>query len=336
MKTSLAIKIGRLRLKNPVMVASGTFGEEYAELVDIRKLGAIVAKTVTLKPRLGNPAPRIAETPSGMLNSIGLENKGIDDFLANKLPRLNRFGVPVIASIAGDNASQFAELARRLSDDKAVAAIELNLSCPNLPRTTPRLRSGQANHPSTSLGAGERPLDFARGRRTTLIAQDPEITHDVIKAVRKATPLTLIAKLSPNVTDIGQIAKAAEAAGADSILIANTFLAMAVDIKTRRPKLGNITGGLSGPAIKPIVLRMVWETYKKVRIPIIGGGGIMSAEDAIEFILCGAAAVQIGTANFVNPKAPVEIVAGIKAYLARNKGDRLLFSLPAPKSSLSP
>ncbi|MBI4974852.1 MAG: dihydroorotate dehydrogenase [Candidatus Omnitrophica bacterium] len=288
MKPGLEVKIGKLRLKNPVMAASGTFGEEYKDLVDINSLGAVVAKTITLKPYSGNPPPRLAETPSGMLNSIGLENKGLDDFLKNKMKFLKTLKIPVIASIAGEDESEFKELAKHLSKVKRVDAIEVNLSCPNI-----------------------------KGRG--MIAQDAKATYRVITAVRKATSLTMIAKLSPNVTDINQIAKSAEVAGADAVTLINTILGMAVDIDTKSPVLGNVTGGLSGPAIRPIALRMVWETRNKIKIPIIGAGGIMDYKDAIEFILCGAKAIQVGTANFVNPKATTEIIDGIKRYLVRNK-----------------
>lgn len=291
MKPNLSIKIGKLRLENPVMVASGTFGDEYADLVRIGFLGAFVTKTITLKPRIGNPPPRLAETPSGMLNSIGLENKGVEYFIKDKLPKLRRFKAPLIASIAGDGENEFKELAKILTRTKGIEALELNLSCPNI-------RYGNKGH---------------------LIAQDEKATHDIVKAVRGVTGLTIIAKLSPNVTDIVKIAKSAEAAGADSVSLVNTFLGIAVDIGTKRPKLGNVTGGLSGPAIKPIALRMVWEAYKAVKIPVIGMGGIMNAEDAIEFMLCGASAVQVGTANFVDPSAASKIVRGIKEYMAKHK-----------------
>lgn len=285
---SLAVKIGKLRLKNPAMVASGTFGMEYEKLVNINSLGAIVMKTITLKPRIGNSPPRLAETASGMLNSIGLENKGLDDFIKNKIPLLNKIKVPIIASIAGDDENEFKELAKRLSRVKRIDALELNLSCPNL-------------------------------QRKIVISHDEKMTYDIVNKVRKMTGLTVIAKLSPNVTDIVKIAKAAEDGGADSVSLTNTFLGLAVEVETRKPKLGNVTGGLSGPAIKPLALRMVWETHNKVSIPIIGVGGIMDYKDAIEFILCGASAVQVGTANFVNPKATVEIIEGIKKYLIDSK-----------------
>lgn len=288
---NLKVKIGKLTLNNPVMVASGTFGPEYGELVDINKLGAYIAKTITLNARAGNPPPRVVDTPSGMLNSIGLENKGLDDFIKNKLPTLKNIKVPVITSIAGDDAAEFKELAKGLSKIKKVTALEVNLSCPNV----------------------------KHGKRNFLIAQDEGATYEIVEAVRKATALTIIVKLSPNVTDISKIAKAAQDAGADVVSLINTFISMAVDIDTRKPTLGNITGGLSGPAIKPIALRMVCDVYKNLKIPVIGIGGIMDYNDAIEFILCGASAIQIGTANFINPNAAVEIIGGIKNYMAKNK-----------------
>lgn len=302
----LGIKIGKLKLKNPVMAASGTFGPEHGELIDINKLGAYITKTITLNARAGNPPPRVVDTPSGMLNSIGLENKGINDFINNKLPKIVtphfRVGnkiIPhaeacgktaLIASIAGDNEDEFWKLAEVLDKERRVDAVELNLSCPNV-------RHGQ--------------LDF-------LAAQDEKETSRIVSRVRRATNKTIIAKLSPNVTDITRIALAAEAAGADAVSLVNTFVGVAIDIDSKKPVLGNITGGLSGPAIKPIALRMVMDVYKKVKIPIIGIGGIMDYKDAMEFILCGASAIQVGTANFVNPKASIEIIEGIKKYMARN------------------
>lgn len=286
---SLSVKIGNLKLKNPVMAASGTFGPEYGDFIDINKLGAYIAKTITLNPRTGNPPPRVIETPSGMLNSIGLENKGLEDFLKNKLSKLNNVKIPIIASIAGDDAGEFERLAKGLGKSKKIAAIEINLSCPNV----------------------------KHGKRDFLIAQNEAATAEVVGIVRKVTRLTIIAKLSPNVTDITKIAKAAEDAGADAVSLVNTFMGMAIDIETKKPFLGNVTGGLSGPAIKPIALKMVRDVYKKVKIPIIGLGGIMDHKDAIEFILCGATAVQVGTANFVNPNAVIEIVDGLKKYMKK-------------------
>lgn len=289
----LSVTIGRLKLKNPVIAASGTFGPEYGELVNIRSLGALVMKTVTLKARIGNIPPRIVETASGMLNSIGLENKGIDDFMDNKLPAAAKYNIPIIASIAGDDETEYKALARHLDTAKRVLAIEVNLSCPNV----------------------------KHGKRENLIAQDARATASVITAVRRNSRKTIIAKLSPNVTDIKQIAAAAQDAGADALSLVNTFTGLAVDIETGRPKLGNITGGLSGPAIKPIALKMVWEAYNKVKIPIIGMGGIMDHKDAIEFFLCGASAIQIGTANFIDPGACIEVIKGLEKYLKRNKID---------------
>ncbi|MCX5665740.1 MAG: dihydroorotate dehydrogenase [Candidatus Omnitrophica bacterium] len=287
----LETKIGRLKLKNPVMAASGTFGTEYGELVDINSLGAYIAKTITLNARIGNPPPRVCETPSGMLNSIGLENGGLDDFIKNKIPGLKRLKIPLVASIAGDDAAEFKELARTLSKVKKIAALEVNLSCPNV----------------------------KHGNRGFLIAQDADATYEIVEAIRKVTALTVIAKLSPNVTDIRNIAKAAEKAGADAISLINTIVGMAVDIDTKRPVLGNITGGLSGPAIKPIALRMVREAYNSTKMPVIGIGGIMDYKDAVEFMLCGASAVQVGTANFVNPAASIGIVEGIASYMVKNR-----------------
>jgi dihydroorotate dehydrogenase (NAD+) catalytic subunit len=286
----LSLKIGSLRLKNPVMAASGTWGAEYLKLADAGRIGAVVLKTITLRERSGNPPPRVAETPSGMLNSIGLENKGLDDFIDNKLPALNGLDTRIIVSIAGDDEREFKELAGRLSKIRRLNALELNLSCPNI----------------------------RYGLNKGLIAHDAKATYKVVKAVRSATPLTVIAKLSPNVTYIAGIAGAAAAAGADAVAIANTFIGMAVDIDTGRPVLGNVTGGLSGPAIKPLSLRAVWEAAKAIDIPIIGIGGIMCWQDAVEFILCGASAVQVGTANFVDPAAPGNIADGIAGYIKRN------------------
>jgi len=287
---SLETKIGKLRLKNPVMAASGTFGMEYGELIDINKMGAYIAKTITLNARIGNPPPRVCETPSGMLNSIGLENGGVDDFIKNKIPGLKRLKIPLIVSIAGDDAGEFKELAKALSKVKRIAALEINLSCPNV----------------------------KHGKRDFLIAQDEEATYEIVDAVRKSTKLTVIAKLSPNVTDIKIIAKAAERAGADALSLVNTLIGIAVDIDTKKPVLGNVTGGLSGPAIKPVALRMVREAYNSTNIPIVGMGGIMNYSDAVEFILCGASAVQVGTANFINPAASIEIAGGIKNYMKKN------------------
>lgn len=288
---NLKVKIGKLELKNPVMVASGTFGREYGGFFDINTLGAYVAKTITLKMRAGNPPPRVTETYAGMLNSIGLENKGAVDFIKNKLPGLKNIKIPIVASVAGDGEDEYAALCKKLDGCRKISAIELNLSCPNV----------------------------RHGERSGLIAQDEKAVYEIVKKARGSTGKTLIAKLSPNVTDIAAIALAAERAGCDAVSLINTFPALAVDIETFRPALGNVTGGLSGPAIKPIALKMVRDVYNKVRIPVIGIGGIMDYKDALEFMICGAAAFQVGTANFVNPEAPVEILRGIKDYLKKKK-----------------
>ncbi len=298
MKPNLKVNIGKLKLKNPVMVCSGTFGygQELEGLVDLKKLGAVVTKTITLKPRQGNPAPRTCETPSGMLNSIGLENPGIEGFLEEKLPYLKKIGVPIIVSIASEeNPDEFIALARRLNKIKAVSAIELNISCPNI-----------------------KTIDH-RPQTKDQIAQDPVATYEVVNSVRKVTDKTLITKLSPNVTDITEIALAAEKAGSDAVSLINTLTGMAIDVRTRKPKIASITGGLSGPAIRPVAVRMVWEVYQKIRIPIIGMGGIMDTLSAWEFFICGATAISVGTANFVNPKATIEIISGLKQFLIKNK-----------------
>ena len=289
--TDLSVHIGKLRLKNPVMVASGTFGyaEEFSDFMDLKQLGAVVTKSITLNPRRGNPMPRTCETPAGMLNSIGLENPGLEVFLQEKLKPLKKIGIPLIVSISSeDDPQEFITLAKRLDKIKEVAAIELNISCPNL-----------------------------HGFR--LIAQDPKATYAVVKSVRGVTRKTVVTKLSPNVADIVEIAIAAERAGSDALSLINTLPGLSIDIEKKRPKIASITGGLSGPAIRPIAVRMVWEAYQKVKIPIIGTGGIMDAPTAIEFFLAGATAVSVGTANFVNPKATIEIIKGIKQYLIKNK-----------------
>ncbi|MBN1913598.1 MAG: dihydroorotate dehydrogenase [Candidatus Omnitrophica bacterium] len=294
----MAVNLGKLKLKNPVMVASGTFGyaEEFSGFMDLRKLGAVITKTITLKPRPGNPMPRTCETPAGMLNSIGLENPGIEDFLKKKSDYLKKLKVPIIVSIASeDSPDEFITLAKRLDKEYFVSAIELNISCPNIKKAGSKRKSEK------------------------LIAQDPKATYDLVKKVRKATKKTLITKLSPNVTDITKIAMAAENAGSDTLSLINTLGAMSIDILNKKPKLAAITGGLSGPAIRPVALRMVWEAYRKVKIPLIGLGGIIDTESAIEFFLAGASAVAVGTGNFINPKTSLEIIEGIKKYLSANK-----------------
>lgn len=275
-----------LRLKNPVMVASGTFGygTEYAELVPIGRLGAIVCKGTTLQPRPGNPTPRIVETPAGMLNSIGLQNIGVEALIREKAPIWAGWEVPVIVNIAGETLAEFAELAARLDGVPGVAGLEVNISCPNV----------------------ETGLEFGT---------DPAAAAAVTAAVRKATSLPIIVKLTPNVADIVAVARAVEAAGADAVSLINTLVGVAIDIRTRRPVLGAGFGGLSGPAIKPVALRMVYEVAGAVKVPVIGVGGITTAADALEFLLAGATAVQVGTACFANPRAPIEILDGIAAYL---------------------
>ena len=292
MAANLAVSIGKLKLKNPVMVGSGTFGyaEEFGDFVDLKNLGAIVTKTVTIKPRSGNPSPRTCETPAGMLNSIGLENPGIDKFISEKLVELLKIGPPIIVSISSiGDPKEFVTLASRLDKIKAVAAIELNLSCPNIKE------------------------------HSRLISQNPKFTHAVVKMTRKVTKKTLIAKLSPNVTDIVEIAKAAQDGGADAVSLINTLGGMSIDVKTRTPKIAMITGGLSGPAIRPVAVCMVWEAYRKIKIPIIGMGGIMDIQNELEFFMAGATAVSIGTGNFINPGLTTEIIRGLEAYLSKNK-----------------
>jgi len=295
------------------MVASGTFGyaEEFNNFLDLKKLGAVVSKTITINPRRGNIPPRTCETPSGMLNSIGLENPGVEVFLKEKLPGLKKIGVPIIVSIASEgDPEEFVALAKKLDKISHVAAIELNISCPNV------------RHSSVLVGAREPNTEHRKPsteHRAPLISQDPRATFNLVKTVRKVTNKTLITKLSPNVTDIVQIARAAESAGSDALALINTVQGMSIDIHSRRPKIAMGVGGLSGPAIRPIAVRMVWEVYRKVSIPIIGMGGIMDTESALEFFLAGATAVSVGTANFVNPGISVEIIEGIKKYLKANK-----------------
>ena len=288
-KPSLAVELAGLRLKNPVMTASGTCGyaEELAPYANLSGLGAVVVKTITLHPRVGNPAPRIAETPSGMLNSIGLQNVGIEAFLRAKLPILRRLKVPIMVNIAGKSVEEYAELAKRLEGVPGVSALELNISCPNV--------------------AGG--LDYGT---------DPQLTREVVRAVKQASSVPVIPKLSPNVTDITVIARAAADGGADALSLINTLLGVAIDPHSRRPKIHTVTGGLSGPAIKPVALRMVWQVAQSVPLPLIGIGGIQTGEDAVEFLLAGATAVQVGTATFVDPRAPLKVRDGIAAYCARH------------------
>jgi len=288
---NLAVEIAGIKFKNPVMVASGCygFGREFSNFYDLNLLGAIMVKGLTLKPRIGNPPPRIAETPAGMLNSVGLQNPGVDGFIKNELPWLKQYDVPVIANINGHSYEEFAEIAARLNDVTGISALEVNISCPNV-------KNGGM-----------------------FFGTDPAMAGEVVKRVRARTNLPLIVKLSPNVTDIAEIAKAVEAAGADAVSLINTVLAMAINIKTRRPALSNIVGGLSGPAVKPLAVRMVWQVAQAVDIPIIGMGGITKAEDAVEFFLAGATAVAIGAANLANPMVAVEVINGLKKWLEQEK-----------------
>lgn len=290
-KPDLKTDIGGIELRNPVMTASGTFGYagEFEELVDLNRLGGIIVKGLSLEPSMGNKPPRIVETACGMLNAIGLENVGIEAFVKEKLPFLKELSAPVFTNIYGKSISDYALLAALIDELNEVAGIEVNISCPNVK---------------------------AGGIAFGVV---PETAAEVIKAVRKATSKPLMVKLSPNVTDITQIARAVEGAGADSLSLVNTITGMSIDIETRRPKLANITGGLSGPAIKPVALRMVWQVAQSVKIPVIGVGGIVCAEDAIEFLIAGAVAVQVGTANFVNPHATIDIIEGIERFLREKK-----------------
>jgi dihydroorotate dehydrogenase (NAD+) catalytic subunit len=282
-------------LKNPVVVSSGTFGfgEEFEGFCDLNGLGAIIPKGISLKPMAGNPPPRIFETEGGMINSIGLQNPGFREFIKNKLPYYKNLKTHLIINFFGNTQKEYIELARRFDDVAGISGLEMNISCPNVKRGG------------------------------IVFGTDPQMAYRLVQAVRKSTALTLIVKLSPNVTDIALMAKSVEEGGADAVSLVNTFRAIAVNIHTKKPELGNTIGGLSGPAIKPIALRMVWEVGQAVNIPIIGMGGIMNATDAIEFILVGASAIQIGTANLVNPKTGIEVIHGIKEYLAQNKIDHI-------------
>ena len=286
-KPDLKVDIGGLALQNPVLTASGTFGyaREFEHLVDLNRLGGIVVKGLSLEPTKGNPPPRIYETACGMLNAIGLENVGIEAFVAEKLPFLQSLKPPIIVNIYGKREEDYVKLAARIEEVRDIAAIEVNISCPNV-------KAGGM-----------------------VFGVDPQAAFSVIRAVRKQTSKLLIVKLSPNVTDITAIARTVEDAGADCLSLINTLTAMAIDINTRRPRLANITGGLSGPAIKPIAVRMVWQVAQAVGVPIIGIGGIMSAEDALEFFIAGATAIQVGTANFVNTHATTDIIDGIEKFL---------------------
>ena len=289
---SPAVRVGNLALKNPILTASGTFGYglEFAPYGDLKSLGGIIVKGLSLKPRLGNPMPRLAETPCGMLNAIGLENVGLKRFVSDKMPWLRTLRSPVIVNILGDSVEEYAELAGALSAVPGISGLEVNISCPNVKK------GGVA------------------------FGTVPDMAAAVTRAVRAASDLPLIVKLSPNVTDIVAMARAVADNGADAISLINTLIGMAIDVRTRRPRLANVIGGLSGPAVKPVALRMVWQVASAVRIPVIGIGGIGTAEDAIEFLLAGASAVQVGTANFYNPAASMDILDGLAAWL-REQGE---------------
>lgn len=286
-KPDLSVDFAGIRLKNPVLTASGTFGygEEFRDIVDLNKLGGVIVKGVSLRPIKGNPPPRIWETPAGMLNAIGLENPGVDVFLSEKLPYLRNFNTAVIVNIFGSTLDEYVAVAERLDRVSGISGLEVNISCPNV-------KAGGI-----------------------VFGTNVEATFDLLSALRRATKLPLIAKLSPNVTDITVFARAAEDAGCDGLSLINTLLGMAIDVRCRRPRLANCTGGLSGPAIRPVAVRMVWQAARSVKIPIIGMGGILTAEDALEFILAGASAVAVGTANFVNPLATLNVVKGIENFL---------------------
>jgi dihydroorotate dehydrogenase (NAD+) catalytic subunit len=287
---NLNINIGKLQLKNPVMTASGTFGYglEFSDFFDVSRIGGIFVKGTTLRDRQGNPYPRMAETPSGMLNAVGLQNKGIDYFINHILPSVNDIDTNIIVNVSGSTISEYIETAEKLNSIGKIPAIELNISCPNV-------KEGGMAFGTSCLSAAQ-----------------------VVKAVRRVYQKELIVKLSPNVTDISEIALAVEAEGADSVSLINTLLGMAIDSEKRKPVLSTITGGLSGPAVKPIALRMVWQVANSVKIPVIGMGGIMNAADAIEFMLAGATAIQIGTANFIDPTVSIKVVDGINDYLDRH------------------
>ncbi|MBW2328944.1 MAG: dihydroorotate dehydrogenase [Deltaproteobacteria bacterium] len=283
----LQVRIGSLQLRNPVMTASGTFGygREFSNLVNLNHLGGIVVKGISLLPRPGNPPPRIVETACGMLNAIGLENVGVERFITSKMNYLKKLDTPVIVNILGDSVEEYGEIARRLDGVEGISGLEVNISCPNVKK------GGVA------------------------FGTVPEMAATVTSAVRQATRLPVIIKLSPNVTDIVLMARAVEEAGADGVSLINTLIGMAIDTKTRKPRLANVIGGLSGPAIKPVALRMVWQVASAVSIPVIGIGGITTAGDAIEFLLAGATAIQVGTANFYDPSASEQIIQGMKEYL---------------------
>lgn len=287
---NLEVNIGALKLKNPVLTASGTFGygEEFADFIDLNRLGGFIVKGTTLNHREGNPYPRMVETPSGMLNAVGLQNKGVDYFIEHIYPRIEHLDTEIMVNVSGASVADYTEVCHRLTQCPRIHAVEVNISCPNV-------KQGGMAFGTTCEGAAE-----------------------VTRAVRKAWPGTLIVKLSPNVTSIADIARAVEAEGADAVSLINTLLGMAIDVERRRPYLSTITGGLSGPAVRPVAVRMVWQVAKAVGIPVVGLGGIMNARDALEFIMAGATAIEVGTANFIDPAVTVKIVDGINEYLNRH------------------
>jgi len=287
----LCVNIGGLELQNPVMTASGTFGyaREFEKLVNLHRLGAVIVKGISLEPRVGNPPPRIVETASGMLNAIGLQNVGVKRFIAEKMVYLRGLRVPVIVNILGDTVEEYKEITRRLAHVDGIAALEINISCPNVKK------GGVA------------------------FGTDPQMAASVTSAVKEVAAVPVMVKLSPNVSDIAAMARAVEDGGADSISLINTLIGMAIDLKSKRPVLANVIGGLSGPAIKPVALRMVYQVAQAVKIPVIGIGGIDCTEDALEFLLAGASAIQVGTANFVTPRVSEDIVEGISSYVKQNR-----------------
>jgi dihydroorotate dehydrogenase (NAD+) catalytic subunit len=293
-RPELSVELAGIRMQNPVMTASGTFGygREFEPYLDLNQLGALVVKTITLEPRPGNPPPRVVETPAGMLNAIGLQNVGLDAFLREHLPYLHQLSPPLIVNIAGSTMEEFVSLASRLSEVEGISGIELNVSCPNL----------------------------ADG---LIFGTDARLLSSLVSQVRKATHLPLLVKLTPNVTDILLMARSAVEAGADALSLINTLLGMAIEVETKRPKLANVTGGLSGPAIKPVALRMVYQVAKTLKVAIVGMGGIMTAQDALEFLIAGAQAVAIGTANLVEPASCLRIVEGLRSYLIEHQIPRL-------------
>jgi dihydroorotate dehydrogenase (NAD+) catalytic subunit len=294
-KADLSIKVAGVRFSNPVLVASGTFGygEEYRDLIEVSKLGGIVTKSVTSDPREGNPPPRTVETPCGMLNAIGLTNVGVDRFIKEKLPFLRKLKTRVIVNVAGSTIQEYVKVVKRLNRCQGIDMLEINISCPNV---------------------AEGGLAFGT---------KPESAHACIKQIRDHTSYPMIAKLSPNVTDIVEIAKAVEDAGADAVSLINTLIGMAIDVEQRKPILGNLTGGLSGPAIKPVALAMVWKVASATDLPVIGIGGIMNTRDALEFFLAGACMIQVGCGNFVDPQTPVKIVNGLNGFLKEKRLNRI-------------